>query len=48
MGIREMRKKITTYSVELKSKLVIEVLKDDKTLNEIASKNSITLKNLQN
>jgi putative transposase len=48
MGIREMSKKRTTYSAELKSKLVIEVLKGDKTLNEIASENGITPKNLQN
>jgi putative transposase len=43
-----MSKKRTTYSAELKSKLVIEVLKGDKTLNEIASENGITPKNLQN
>ncbi|MCF6202819.1 MAG: transposase, partial [Methylococcaceae bacterium] len=43
-----MSKKRTTYSAELKSRLVLEVLKNDKTLTEIASTNNITPKNLQN
>jgi len=37
-----------TYSAELKTKLVLEVLKEEKTLVEIASANKITPKNLQN
>jgi len=43
-----MSRKRTTYSTELKTKLVLEVLQGDKTLNEIASAHSITPKNLQN
>ncbi len=43
-----MSKKRTTYSAEFKSRLVLEVLKNDKTLAEIASANNITPKNLQN
>jgi putative transposase len=38
----------TIYSAEFKSKLVLEVLKNEKTLQEIASTNNITPKNLQN
>jgi len=37
-----------TYSAEFKTKLVLEVLKEEKTLVEIASANKITPKNLQN
>ena len=43
-----MSKKRTTYTAELKSKLVIELLKNEKTLAEIASAHSITPKNLLN
>ena len=43
-----MSRKRTTYSAEFKTKLVLEVLREDKTLVEIASKNNITPKNLQN
>ena len=43
-----MSRKKTTYSIELKTKLVLEVLKGEKTLNEIASENSVIPKNLQN
>ena len=43
-----MSKKRTKYSTELKTKLVLEVLKGEKTLNEIASENNIIPKNLQN
>jgi putative transposase len=43
-----MSKKRTTYTAELKSKLVLELLKNEKTLAEIASFNNITPKNLQN
>jgi len=45
---REMSRKRTVYSAEFKTKLVLEVLKEDKTLNEIASANNINPKNLQN
>jgi len=45
---REMSGKRTVYSAEFKTKLVLEVLKEDKTLNEIASANNINPKNLQN
>jgi putative transposase len=43
-----MSRKRTIYSAEFKSKLVLEVLKNEKTLQEIASANNITPKNLQN
>jgi len=43
-----MSRKRTTYSVEFKTKLVLEVIKEESTLVEIASKNNITPKNLQN
>jgi putative transposase len=43
-----MSRKRTIYSAEFKSKLVLEVLKNEKTLQEIASTNNITPKNLQN
>lgn len=43
-----MSRKRTTYTAEFKTKLVLEVLKGDKTLNEIASANNIIPKNLTN
>ena len=43
-----MSRKKTTYSTKLKTKLVLEVLKGEQTLNEIASANNIIPKNLQN
>ena len=43
-----MSRKRTVYSAGFKSKLVLEVLKNEKTLQEIASANNITPKNLQN
>ena len=43
-----MSTKRTKYSAAYKSKLVLEVLKNEKTLSEIASANNITPKNLQN
>ena len=43
-----MSKKRTTYSTEFKTKLVLEVLKGERTLNEIASANNIIPRNLQN
>lgn len=43
-----MSRKRTNYSAAFKSKLVLEVLKNEKTLAEIASANNITPKNLQN
>jgi len=45
---KNMSRKRTVYSAEFKTKLVLEVLKEDKTLNEIASANNINPKNLQN
>jgi len=38
----------TVYSAELKTRLVLEVLREESTLAEIATKNKITPKNLQN
>ena len=43
-----MSRKRTTYSTEFKTKIVLEVLKNNKTINEIASVNNITPKNIQN
>ena len=43
-----MRRKRTVYTAEYKTRLVLEVLKEDKTLAEIASANKITPLNLQN
>ena len=43
-----MSKKRANYSAEFKSKLVLEVLRNEKTLAAIASANNITPKNLQN
>ncbi len=43
-----MSRKRTIYSTELKTRLVLEAMKEEKTLNEIASENNITPKNLQN
>ena len=43
-----MSKKRTVYTTEFKTKLVLEVLKGENTLNEIASKNNVTPKNLHN
>ncbi len=43
-----MSRKRTTYSTEFKTKIVLEVLKGDRTINEIASQNNITPKNIQN
>ena len=43
-----MSRKRTVYTAALKTKLVLEVIKEEKTLVEIASANKITPKNLQN
>ena len=43
-----MSTKRTTYSAEFKTKVVLEVLKNDKTLAEIALENNVTPKNIQN
>ena len=43
-----MSTKRKTYSADFKAKLVLEVLKGEKTLNEVASKYEILPKNLQN
>ena len=43
-----MSRKRTIYSTEVKTKLVLELLKGDNTIAEIANKNNITPKNLQN
>ncbi len=43
-----MSRKRTNYSTELKTKLVLELLKEEKTLVEIAKENSITPNNLKN
>ena len=43
-----MSRKRTVYTAEFKTRLVLEVLKEEKTVGEIASANKITPKNLQN
>jgi putative transposase len=43
-----MSRKMVRYSTELKTKVVLEVLKEEKTLNEIASAYSINPANLKN
>jgi len=43
-----MSRKRANYSPSLKTKLVLEVLQNKKTLNEIASENNVTPANLQN
>ena len=41
-----MSRKMTKFSTQLKTKLVLEVLKEERTLNEIASEHNINPKNL--
>ncbi len=43
-----MSTKRRIFTAKFKTKIVLEVLKGEKTLNEIASKNNITPKNIQN
>ena len=43
-----MSRKRTVYIAEYKTRLVLEVLKEDKTLAEIESANKITPLNLRN
>ncbi|MDQ7060865.1 MAG: transposase [Sulfurimonas sp.] len=43
-----MSRKRTVYTAEYKTRLVLEILKEEKTLAEIASVNKITPLNLQN
>ena len=43
-----MSRKRTTFSTEFKTKIVLEVLKGERTINEIASQNTVTPKNIQN
>jgi putative transposase len=45
---KSMSRKMARYSTELKTKVVLEVLKEEKTLNEIASAYSINPTNLKN
>ena len=43
-----MSRKKTVYTTELKTRLVLKLLKGEKTVNEIASENNIIPKNLKN
>jgi putative transposase len=43
-----MSRKMTKYSTQFKTKIVLEVLREEKTLNEIASEYNINPKNIQN
>ena len=48
IGGRAVSRKRKVYSAEFKTKLVLEVLKNDRTINEIASSNNVTPQNIQN
>jgi len=41
-----MSRKKAVYSTELKTRLILELLKGEKTVNEIASENNIIPKNI--
>lgn len=43
-----MTKKIKKYSPEFKSKIVLEAIKGDKTIAELASEYEVSVKNIQN
>ena len=43
-----MSRKMTKYSTQFKTKIVLEVLREEKTLNEIASEYNIIPKNIMN
>ena len=43
-----MSKKRRIFTASFKTKIVLEVLKNERTLNEIASANNITPKHIQN
>ena len=43
-----MSRKRKTYTADFKSKIVLEILEGEKTLNEIASKYELLPKNIQN
>lgn len=43
-----MNRKIKKYTPEFKSKVVLEAIKNDKTLAEIASEYEVSTKNIQN
>ena len=47
-GVKNMSKKRTTYSSAFKTKLVLELLQNESTLAEIASKHNILPQNLVN
>jgi len=42
------RKKGQTYTAEQKAKIVLELLKEERTINQIASENKVTVKSIQN
>ena len=48
MEINMSRKKGQTYSAEQKTKIVLELLKEDQTINQLATKYQITAKSIQN
>jgi len=43
-----MSRKMTKYSTQFKTKIVLEILREEKTLNEIASEYNIIPKNIMN
>ena len=48
MEIKMSRKKGQIYSAEQKTKIVLELLKEDQTINQLATKYQITAKSIQN
>ena len=42
------RKKGQTYTAEQKAKIVLELLKEERTINQIASEYKVTVKSIQN
>ena len=42
------RKKRQTYTAEKKAKIVLELLKEERTINQIASEYKVTVKSIQN
>jgi len=48
MEIKMARKKGQTYTAKQKSKVVLELLKEEKTINQLATEFNVTAKTIQN
>ena len=48
MEIKIARKKAQTYTAEQKTKIVLELLKEEGTISQLSSKYKITSKSIQN